>query len=247
MSRVKLMPTTTPIQKVTDGKFLAELHHLLWIEPFDNQGSRDEGWNCRDHAFIAGLVLQLLKQPCAVLYGEATYVQGPAPEQPAVGLEQKIHAWLGVDGQGFMDLSPRLTRCANPPWRPWRLQYIARDRCVPDGAFEFARTEGEYARRVGQAAERTQARTAIYHGKGVDNIDREFAEKAFQFIDSPLTKRLLEKYADDLYLKAAVHLFKFLRGETRSLQQLSQDEAWEEIARQPGSPLNWITMKGGLQ
>jgi hypothetical protein len=236
----------TANEKVTTDKFLAELHHLLWTEPFDNEGNRDEGWNCRDHAFITGLVLQLLKQRCAVMYGKAYFIQGPTTEQPGIGLEQKIHAWLGLDGQGFMNLSPRLTRCSNSLWRPWGLKYIARNTCSPDGTFEFARSEDDYAQRFERAAEQADTRTAIYCGKGYDNIDREFAENAFKFIDSPLTKRLSEKYADDLYLKGAIHLFKLVRGDTKSLQQRSQDDAWEEIARLPGSPLDWIIVKGGL-
>jgi hypothetical protein len=89
------------IDKLTTTTFLDEIHHLLWIEPGDNRGTWDEGWNCRDHALLSCIVCQLLKMTASVIYGEAMFVQGPTGDAPPVGLHQQTHAWLGLDGLGY--------------------------------------------------------------------------------------------------------------------------------------------------
>jgi hypothetical protein len=60
-------------------------------------------------------------------------------------------------------------------------------------------------------------------------------EKAFDFVDSPLSVRLSKQLDATVYAKAAVHLFRVVRGENKSLRLLSQDDAWETISRQPGN------------
>ena len=58
------------VSKLTTADLLDEIHHLLWIEPGENHGKWDEGWNCRDHAWLAGVVCQLFKLTAAVCYGQ---------------------------------------------------------------------------------------------------------------------------------------------------------------------------------
>ena len=235
-----------PTSQLTTSAFLDEIHHLLWIEPGDNRGTWDEGWNCRDHALLTGIVAQLLKLTGAVIYGEATFVQGPSGDAPPVGLWQMTHAWLGIDGLGYMDLSPRLIRCREAKWRPWPLLCIAKSQCQPDGIFEMATSSDDYEQRV-NAATYSQNRHAIYLFREYKNVDLEFVENAFDFVDSPLTVKLSEQYGSTIYPKAAIHLFKFLKGENKSLRHLSREDAWETISRQPGNPVAWLRMKGGIK
>ncbi len=240
---------TTPgqsIGKLTTSGFLDEIHHLLWIEPGDNRGTWDEGWNCRDHALLSGVVCQLLKMTVSIIYGQATFVQGPITDAPPVGLCQNPHAWLGIDGLGFLDLSPNLTRCREALWRSWPLQCIAMSRCRPDGVFSHATSDGEYAHKVNTATH-LPGRNAIYFGQEYNNIDMAFVEKPFEFANSPLSVRLSKRYDSAIYAKAAIHLFKMLNGENKSLRHLLQDDAWATISRQPGNPVNWLKMKGGIK
>lgn len=240
------MPSKPTIDSVTSSAFLDEIHHLLWIEPGDNRGTWDEGWNCRDHALLAGVVCQLLKMTASVMYGQAAFVQGPSEGSPPVGLTQSSHAWVGIDHLGFMDLSPNLLRCREPAWRPWPLRCIAKNHCVPEGGFQFATSAGDYEYRVA-AATHAPGRTAIYFGERYDGIDSEFVEKAFECVNSPLTVRLSASFGSTVYSQAAIHLFKFITGEHQSLRHLTQEEAWETISRQPGNPVNWLRMKGGIR
>lgn len=240
------MSSKPTIDSLTSSCFLDEIHHLLWIEPGDNRGTWDEGWNCRDHAFLAGVVCQLLKTTASVIYGQVAFVQGPGEDCPPVGLTQTSHAWLRIDGLGFMDLSANLLRCREPVWRPWPLRCIAKSQCIPEGSFQLARSAEDYEYRVA-AATHAPGRTAIYFGQGYDGIDSGFVEKAFEFVNSPLTVRLSASFDATIYPKAAIHLFKFLTSEHQSLRHLPREEAWEMISRQPGNPVDWLRLRGGIR
>jgi hypothetical protein len=240
------MSSVKALDQLTAMPFLDEIHHLLWLEPAENNGAWDEGWNCRDHALISGIVAQVFGMTASVIYGEAIFVQGPSGHLPPVGLSQASHAWLKIDGQGSMDLSPRLTMCVNKSWRPWPLSCIAMNRCLPDGDFKVARSPDEFERLIA-AATHSSGRLAIYFGRGYDQIDLEFVSKAFEFVNSPLTDELSQKYEPTLYAKAAIHLFKFLRGENKSLRHLTQQGAWESIAQQPENPIEWLKVKRGFR
>lgn len=110
----------------------------------------------------------------------------------------------------------------------------------------MATSQDDYERRIA-AATNSPSRHAIDFGHGNDSIDAEFVSKAFEFVNSPLSVRLSKKYDSTIYSKAAIHLFRLLKGENKSLCQLSQEDAWETIFRQPGNPVTWLTMKGGIR
>jgi hypothetical protein len=65
------------VQLLTRSDFLQELHHLLWLPPAQRRGHWDMGWNCRDHAFILGLVAALFGAESVLIQGRASFVQGP--------------------------------------------------------------------------------------------------------------------------------------------------------------------------
>ena len=71
--------------------------------------------------------------------------------------------------------------------------------------------------------------------------------KAFDVVNSPLSVTLSKKYDSTIYSKAAIHLFRLLKGENKALCHVSQQDAWESISLQPGNPVSWLTMKGGIK
>jgi hypothetical protein len=119
-------------------------------------------------------------------------------------------------------------------------------RCHPDGDFASATSPDDYERRV-NAATHSPNRHAIYFGRGYDDVDATFVEKAFDFVNSPFSVKLSNRFDSAVYPKAAIHLFRFAKGENQSLRHLSQDDAWEAISRQPGNPISWLKMKGGIR
>jgi hypothetical protein len=59
--------------------------------------------------------------------------------------------------------------------------------------------------------------------------------------------KLAKRFDSTVYPKAAIHLFKFVKGESKSLRHLPQDDTWETISRQPGNPVGWLKMKSGIR
>jgi hypothetical protein len=62
-----------------------------------------------------------------------------------------------------------------------------------------------------------------------------------------MSVRLSAKFDESIYPKAAIHLFKLIKGESKSLVHLTQNEAWEAISRQPGDPVNWLKSRGRIK
>jgi hypothetical protein len=233
-------------ERLTSPLFLDELHHLLWVEPGEHRGQWDEGWSCRNHALIAAAVACALKERSAIVYGKAMYVQGPQDGLPPVGVSVDPHAWFGLDGSGYFDLSPRLTQVKDRDWRPWPLSCVAMSRCVPWGEFRLAYQEREFEDLVNSATHIMGCKRAVYFGTRYANLSRKVLNEEFSAADAPLTVRLASKHDPSLFAQAAVHLCKLLKGEVRSLRGMSQDEAWETISQQPGDAIGWICMRGGL-
>jgi len=131
-------------------------------------------------------------------------------------------------------------------WRPWQLRYVAKNRCAPEGNFQYAMSAQDYEHRIAEASHST-AKTAIYLGTSEDPIDAKIVESAFDFVNSPLTLRLSKRFDSAIYAKAAIHLFKFLAGEYKSLRPQPQDEAWDSISRLPGDPVAWLRSHGAVR
>lgn len=94
-------PNPKRLRKVlTDKRFLSELHHLLWRPHFDNHGKRDEGWMCRDHAFLVAGIGALCGYCAALCWGKVALV-GPTSNGSAGLLSVDEHAWAGFEGVGF--------------------------------------------------------------------------------------------------------------------------------------------------
>ena len=119
------------VEALSREDFLRELHHLLWIEPQLNNGQRDEGWNCRDHALIVAGVAQMLGFTASVIHGRATFVQGPR-QTPTLWASASPHSWVGVEGAKQSDLSIRLRAVEQfPSWRDWEVSAMVADWFLP--------------------------------------------------------------------------------------------------------------------
>lgn len=139
---------------LTRAELLDEIHHLLWVEPLDSNGTKDDGWNCRDHAVVTAALAQLMGFTTWVVCGQAKLVQGPEGKLPAVSVGIKIHAWALVEQSGTYDLSLRLSRADfSPGWRPCAVTAIAQDSCQPSAGTKFScvSEEREYEDIVAQA------------------------------------------------------------------------------------------------
>lgn len=235
------------IQKLLTKDFLDELHHLLWVEPFDNRGSWDEGWNCRDHALVVAAVCSVLGLRCSMVHGKVCFVQGPDGELPPAGILVDPHSWCGIDGAGFLDVSPRLTSTKDRAWRPWSIQAVLLNRCVPDGELRVVRSELEFQSESNRATHDIKRKVAVYFCTEYSEFTRKALLDAFRHTNSVLSNALEERSFDaSIYAKAAVHLCKLLRGEAKSLRSLSQIEAWTYINGQRGDAIGWICRRAGI-
>jgi hypothetical protein len=241
------MPLHAAVHRLTAPAFLEELHHLVDTPPGVYPGwGEDLGWSCRDHALLGGLVARLLGLACRPAHGEACFVQGPAQSARRWVLRVRLHAWLDAGPAGVIDLSPRLGRCDVPPHRPWPLRCVAGGRCLPEGTCEAAASDEDYRRRVGLARHTEGACTAVYYAAGWADLDRGLLARLPGVLNSPLAQWLARRYPPGVYSQAARHLFGRLRDERRSLRHLSQREAWDAIAAQPGDACAWLIMKGAV-
>jgi hypothetical protein len=101
---------------LTDRRVLAELHHLLWREPFTNSGNRDEGWMCRDHSFFTASLAALLGHQSTMMWGRLVLV-GTTVDGHVGMLRVDTHSWTGVEG--YFDLSLNIELGSGPGWARW--------------------------------------------------------------------------------------------------------------------------------
>ena len=222
-----------------------ELHHLLWITPFDNQGTWDFGWTCRDHAFVTGIISQLLGHTAELVYGEAMFIRGITEDVAGLGVHQRTHAWLTIEGDGMLDISIRLAT-TDPSWHHPGIEYVARSKCKPTGCVTVSETTTDFDAAT-FAARYLHGEHAIYRAERSVKIGLHMAMNAFAFINSPLTVRLSKTYPPTIYAQLAVHTFDLLRGRTESLTGLQPDYAWKKISRLHGNAISWLETNGGFR
>jgi hypothetical protein len=233
---------------LTRPDFLRELHHLLWVEPHDNRGLWDEGWNCRDHALVTAALAQLFGFTAVVGYGQATFVQGPSGELPPVGMELNIHAWTMVEQGGMYDLSPRLAQNKFPGWRPSSV--IAQSSCEPavGTKFSYLLEADHYQNTIARATHDQGCLHVVFWGQESNNLSRVVLGDSLNFCNSPLTDQLRAQFGEkgDLHAKAVLHLWEFLKGEAASLTPLSQGDAWSKIGDRKGDAVYRVCSRGRI-
>jgi hypothetical protein len=231
------MPNRDIVDLLTRDEFLWELHHLLWMEPAERRGKWDPGWNCRDHAFIVGLVVRLLGTEAVLIRGRAIFIVGPSGEKVPLGVEQLPHAWLGINGDGYFDLSLRLDESVMPGgnWCAWPVKSLAASQFMPSEVARFVHTAQaeHYEQKKAIATHAEYARTAVYFSESdYVRFTKRLLFGAFQFCNSPLTNMLRDYFGErpDLYARAALHLYDLLEGNAEPLIGMSQLSAWKILS-----------------
>jgi hypothetical protein len=231
--------------------FLAELHHLLWIEPHKNKGKQDDGWSCRDHALIVAGIAQMRGCRSNVVSGAAAFVQGKLNGNAPLGRIVKPHSWLSIDGCGTYDLSIRLNGFKEfRHWEDWAVKGLIGSRFEPRTVNYMAtRDDATFNNTINAASHLEETRYAIYLNKILIPLDVSHFQNAFKWCNSPLTIRLqkLIKKPKELYPKAILHLIDFLDGKGDSVANLPQIKAWAKIAERSGDALQELCIRGGLQ
>jgi hypothetical protein len=242
------------IDLLTRDDFLRELHHLLWMEPAERRGKWDPGWNCRDHAFIVGFVVRLLRSEAVVILGRAMFIVGPSGEKVPLGLEQSLHAWIAIDGDGYFDLSIRLDESVMPGgnWFAWPVKALAANQFVPSEVASFIHTAqaANFEQKIAIASHAANLRTAVYLRESAHvRLTKRLLFGAFQFCNSPLTTMLRNIFGErpDLYARAALHLYNLLEGEAEPLVGVSQRSAWETLSQRYAKSFLEICSKASLK
>jgi hypothetical protein len=222
--------------------FLAEIHHLLWLAPFENKGQWDEGWNCRDHALITACLVALCGQTPSILNGKVALVDGRSETTSPLGIEATAHSCVGVIDAGIVDLSLRFAKMGRPPHAvSWPVEAIIHSQPVPPGVCNVTvtRSETDYERKVAEATHLPGTRSLVYQVYEGFQLTMRELEQAFEVTNSPLTDRLRDELClqPNAYAKAVLHLWNLLNGAALSLTSLSQDAAWREIAGRKGNAI----------
>lgn len=220
--------------------FRSELHHLLWVSPFTNRGVRDEGWHCREHALIVGVLALLHGFSAVAIHGKAEFVMGPTGGVPPGCIRQDPHTWVRIDGVGSCDLSVRLNSMPSGlVWADWQDSYLLGSKFVPnDSTFYSAlgdRMKHENA--CALASHQPDARAAHYLQIQGEHIGLQQIENSMKWCNSPMTDRLKNMYPtrSDIYAKAILHLDEILCGKGQSVIHIPQMAAWGAISKQPGN------------
>jgi hypothetical protein len=224
------------IKILFEPAFRAELHRLLWIQPFVNAGEFDAGWSCRDHAITLLAFLATNGIPSELVHGRCMFVQGPLEQAPPVGLGQglhqpSIHTWLDVAGCGLVDLSPNLAIKLPARWRPIAFDGILFDRWLPSGCGQLIKCAdpGTYEAETARASHDHGRSTAVYFEERRESIVTKRLIEALKTINSPLSVRVYERHGSDAYLAVVLHLIDFLSGKARGIAGVSHNKAWRLV------------------
>jgi len=222
-----------------DTRFRAELHHLLWIEPFKNRGVFDAGWSCRDHAFLVCCVLRASGFPTMFVHGKNMYVQGAEGTLPPVGVGQKVddvsaHTWLQSSSRNVIDVSPRLRNAGIAQWRPVQFLGVVESEWRPNGLGQVVTCSNAraYSDAIALASRRKGENTAVYWEQREEDLTVDVIENARTFVNSPLTTKLRGFRDKEIYSKAALHLIDVVAGLRPSLIDLPRHKAWTMVAEQ---------------
>lgn len=236
----KMRPQTL-LEHLAEKKFLDELHHLLWNEPFVKNGIRDEGWNCRDHSLLVAGIVRRLGYSCDIHSGKCAFVQGGNNNILSLSLEVNPHSYVYLLQKGIIDFSPRFQCFAVPlGFLQWPIEGIFLNKLLPKqlktkSEIVIANNEPDFQFHIRRTVQHKESRALIYLKQGTANSLQEMLNNPGQTINSPLSCHLLNglKLGNDIYKKALLQLWEFINERTTSLQSFSRDDAWKTIAELP--------------
>jgi hypothetical protein len=206
---------------LTDRRVLAELHHLLWREPFMNSGNRDEGWMCREHSFFTASLAALLGHQCIMIWGRLVLV-GTVVDGHVGMLRIDTHSWTGVEMMGLFDLSLNLELGRGPGWARWPACCLAGSAFYPHPVVSlqfFKENERLVWEQTAAKVIQTPGFAALYLGERYDDLSAWVVEQAVDVINSPLTDELrrLPCFNSEIYAKGVRHIWEVSHHRKRSL------------------------------
>ena len=223
------------VSKVSQGAFLDELHHLLWIDAFKKGNLTDLGWNCRDHALLLASVAMHFGFDVYAVTGKVAIIQGPGltEDSKPVVLEQLFHTWINVRDVGTFDVSPNLSGIRQFAHGYSGFGGVLGSKVAPHGLASYFLTqhEAKYNTVFDSATNAAGQLSLVYLAKDIEPLAVGHLTSAFRWCNSPLTVRLKNlKIPTTAYQKAATHLVLVIEGRSESIRNLPQMEAWKKLA-----------------
>ena len=188
---------------------------------------------CRDSALLLSIFATLLGLPAVICEGQAA-IFGPTVVQTMGQLFFETHAWLDIKGYGLCDFSPDLSQGGGPGWSQMPAAYLCGSLYRPrgQGAFDYVvDDESQFKLLVDRRMASAPAFHVIYMEQLRRKFDLSLLVMSGDFAQSTLLESLRAKpYFDpDILIKAALHLWRFRKGEAKTLTAMSQGQAWDLI------------------
>lgn len=221
---------------LTGDNFLRELHHLLWMKPFKNDGKPDAGLSCRDHAAVVGVVARRLGATVARILGVMATITGE--ELPRTVIVTSPHTWLSIDSNAPCDLSFRVTR-KESGGSTWKTRCIWNGKAIGDAALpvRVALSEGEFQGYVTSLVDNGVDRAVVYRPVAFSVLKKD-DRTVFDELCTPLRDEIRFSTGEDVavYLGIVDFLVEKACGALDSLVSLDQEAAWQKLlsrSRQP--------------
>ena len=231
------MEVREQVDRLLGAGAVEELHSLTWGKPKVNRGEYDPGWSCREHAVAVAALASLAGHIARVRHGRCMFAQGASGDYPPVIKGQDSsspsgHSWTWIDGFGNLDASPRL-RERDRQWRPLDTDFGIVGTTWPVRGLHtrvfFGTKRQNYENAIALATHFPDAGAAIYCLEREDDFRPDMLTDGANYINSPLTSRIIENAGPNAYVKMIVHIRRVLSGERRSLATVSFWRAWRFI------------------
>ena len=233
-----------PIEQVCETSFQRELHRLLRLKPFVNNGMFEAGWSCRDHAWVLSAVLAAHNTNHEIAIGRAMVTRGADETGPALALgipsdpnaQVAGHAWLHIADQGILDLSinTRVRHRLIQSWKPVEFNGVVRSRWIPSGGGHVVVVpDGNYTKykqAIDLSSHLRNDNAVIYMACERSLPTSEFYRSPGEFTDSPLFHFMTRTVGEGVHAHAVLHLLGFMDGVRRPLGGLSQKKAWRILS-----------------
>lgn len=231
------------LSQLQSAATLRELHHFLWQDPHVNRGVLDQGWNCRDHAWVTAILAKAAGQQPYVFHGRASFVAKRTASAAGLVVQQATHSWVGVEDVGAIDLSIKPQVLVDGELMKLPITHLFANRLLPAGKAGFGqvRDDATYLRQI-DGAQTANKSVAIYLLSEGESLAPQMLAQSAAWINSPLTDRLKSRYPDAsaVYCSFALHMMDFITGRTRTLTDVSTDAAWDRVATAAESALSRV-------